>query len=87
MSNTTRHDFDLPSGQLCDCKACVVADGLYAVAAALQRLGNADASTPMGGMEALGAVVKDGMDGVAGAMDNVAGALDGVWTAVGRLKE
>lgn len=51
-----------------------VADGLFAIAEALSdltnavhRLGNADASTPYGGLEALGMVIRDAADRIAGA--------------------
>ena len=53
-----------------------VVDGLFAMARALDRvanaihrLGNADANTPMGGLEALGAVLKDGLAQIAIALN------------------
>ena len=39
-----------------------IADAMLAVARALNRLGNADATTPVGGLEALGAVLKDAIE-------------------------
>lgn len=54
-------------------------DSLAAVALAIDRLatqvkylGNADACTPMGGLEALGAVLKDGMSEIASAISETA---------------
>lgn len=56
-------------------EAANVVDGLFEcsralhrIADALQRLGNADASTPMGGLEALGAVHKEGYELLASAI-------------------
>jgi hypothetical protein len=71
----TRHDFDLPDGIPCTCDACVIADGLGEVARALIQLGNADASTPMGGLEGLGKALSDSLDNVAGALDGVGNAI------------
>jgi hypothetical protein len=42
-----------------------VADGLFAIAAAIKLLENANAATPM---EALGKVIKDGLDELAWSM-------------------
>lgn len=52
-----------------------VANGLFAIARALHRLGNADASTPMGGLEALGAAQKEGAERIASALDGVSSAI------------
>ena len=46
-----------------------IADGLFAIAKALHQLGNADASTPMGGLEALGAVIREGLQNMATAIE------------------
>ena len=46
-----------------------IADGLFAIAKALRDLGNADASTPMGGLEALGAVIREGLQNMATAIE------------------
>ena len=51
------------------------ANGLFSIAEALQRLGNADASTPMGGLEALGASIKNAGAKLAGSLDNIADAI------------
>ena len=53
-----------------------IEDSLLAIARALNRLGNADASTPMGGLEALGAVMKDGMSEIAASIECLAEAID-----------
>lgn len=54
-----------------------VVDGLFAIARnldgltrAIRDLGNADASTPMGAIEALGLVMKEGLDSVAAAIES-----------------
>lgn len=46
-----------------------IADGLNNIAQAIHRLGNADASTPYGGLEALGMQIEKAATIVAGAMD------------------
>ena len=45
-------------------------DAIYALARSIDRLGNADASTPMGGLEALGKVLSDSIDGLASTVEN-----------------
>ena len=50
-------------------------DGLRAIAHALHRLGNADASTPMGGLEALGKVIKESNERIAEAIGDLASAV------------
>jgi len=52
-----------------------IAAGLCDVANAIIRLGNADACTPMGGLEGLGAVLKEAMERHTDAMDSVATAI------------
>ena len=52
------------------------AEALLAVARAIDRLGNADAATPMGGLEALGAVMKEGSELIAAALNDIARAID-----------
>lgn len=49
--------------------------GFEALARSINRLGNADASTPMGGLEALGKCVLDSADRLASSLDNVADAI------------
>ncbi len=53
-----------------------IREGLESIAAALHRLGNADAGTPMGGLEALGKVLMDGLTEVASALHQIAEALN-----------
>jgi hypothetical protein len=48
------------------------ADATNNVAKALHKLGMADAATPMGAIESLGAVFKED---IARALDNIAGAI------------
>ena len=52
-----------------------IEDGLFAIAAsldrvahAIHRLGNADAMTPFGGMEALGMAITEAADRIASAL-------------------
>ena len=52
-----------------------MADALDGIALAIQRLGNADAATPFGGLEALGMVLKEGLDRVADSLMAVADAI------------
>ena len=47
---------------------CLVGS-IYAVARALRLLGNANAATPMGAIEALGAVVQEGFGDIARAIN------------------
>jgi hypothetical protein len=55
-----------------------VADGLFAVAAAIKLLGNADAATSMGGLEALGKVVREGFESLASSVSGIGFSLDGI---------
>jgi len=57
-------------------------EGLMAIARAIQRLGNADAGTPMGGLEALGAVNKEGYNKIAGSISELAEAIREVAAAL-----
>jgi hypothetical protein len=52
-----------------------VTDGLFAIADALRALGNADASTHFGAIEAFGMVVRDGMAAQSSAIAEVATAI------------
>lgn len=52
-----------------------LSDALRAIARSINNLGNADAATPMGGMEALGAVLSESLNGVAAALHDVAQAI------------
>lgn len=53
-----------------------VADALCEIAATLQRLGNGDAATPMGAIEALGKRLGEGLNSVAEAINNLASAVE-----------
>lgn len=57
-----------------------IADALFALADGLTRtlrdLGNGNAATPMGAIEAFGLVMKEAADGIAGAIQNVAEGMD-----------
>ena len=66
-----------------------IPNALMSVAHAIRDLGNADASTQMGGLEALGAVFKeiggqmgDSLESIATAIENVSGSLDDVARAI-----
>lgn len=50
------------------------------IASAIHRLGNADASTPMGAIEALGAVMERGFDSIA---DAIRSGLEQIADAIG----
>lgn len=52
-----------------------VTSALMFVGRAIDRLGNADAATPMGAIEAFGAVFKESVDGLAEAVRDVAQAI------------
>lgn len=52
-----------------------IAEALQSVARAIKYLGNGDAMTPMGGLEALGKVMSESIDGLAEAMREVAAAI------------
>ena len=47
-----------------------IADGLFAIAEALNNLGTANASTPMGAIEMLAKEVRDGSDRLASALSH-----------------
>ena len=51
-------------------------DAVRAVARSINNLGNADAATSMGGLEALGKVMSESLDRVADALRDVARAID-----------
>ncbi len=50
-------------------------EGLIEIARAINRLGNADAATSMGGLEALGKMIKEGDERIATSISDVAEAL------------
>ncbi len=49
--------------------------GLKALAYQVKYLGNGDASTPMGGLEALGVAIKEGCAEISGSLEAVAEAI------------
>ena len=55
--------------------------------AALLRLGNADASTPVGGLEAHGKVIQESLDGVARSLDGIAAVLNNVAQAIRETRD
>lgn len=46
----------------------VIADALFGLTGAVQRLGNGDASTDMGAIENLSKQVRDGLDGIGSSL-------------------
>ena len=52
-----------------------LAEAMQAVARAIRNLGNADAATPMGGLEALGKVLSESIDSLAASVSEVADAI------------
>ena len=59
---------DLPQSSIA---LLVLAEAVDNVAVSLNKLGNNDACTPMGGLEALGLVLKEGMSEMATAMSEI----------------
>ena len=59
-------------------------EAMDTIARAIRLLGNADAATPMGGLEALGAVIKEGDYNIAGAIESLADAIRDVAAALVR---
>ena len=70
LQSVNESDTNLEAANVVDA-LCKCARGLHRIADALQRLGNADANTPMGGLEALGAVHKEGYELLANAISEV----------------
>jgi hypothetical protein len=59
-------------------------EALAAIARAIHWLGNADAATPMGALEALGLAIKDGDDRIAESIGALAEAVHALAGAVAR---
>ncbi|MGE5618093.1 MAG: hypothetical protein ACM3US_02415 [Sphingomonadaceae bacterium] len=57
-------------------------EGLQAIAHAIKLLGNADAATPMGGLEALGKVILESNGAIADAISELAEAVNNVADAI-----
>lgn len=53
----------------------VLADAVGGLALQVRNLGNADAGTRMGGMEALGKVLSEAIDGLGGSISDAAAEL------------
>jgi hypothetical protein len=53
--------------------------GIADLARAVKLLGNADAATPMGAMEAFGLVMKDGLGGIASAIESITDPSQEKW--------
>jgi hypothetical protein len=60
-----------------------IVDAGQSIARALDRLGNADAGTPMGGLEAHGAVLLEAAEKISSALYDVAGAIREVAESIG----
>jgi|ERR1035437_9874478 uncharacterized protein Yka (UPF0111/DUF47 family) len=52
-----------------------IVDAMFAVSYQLKNLGNADAATPMGAIEALGKVIMESNSSIADAINNLADAV------------
>ena len=52
-----------------------VASAIGGLARAIDRLGNANAATPMGGLEVLGLTIREGMDDIAASLRMIAEAI------------
>jgi len=52
------------------------AEAITMVAQAIHRLGNAEASTPYGGLEALGMAIIESAEKIAGAIERLADAIE-----------
>lgn len=62
-------------------------DSLDGIARALRALGNADASTPMGGLEAHGLAIRQSLDRLTSAADGIADAIRAAGADVGAALE
>lgn len=52
-----------------------IVDAVLSIGRAIDRLGNADAATPMGAIEALGKAIHDGSERIAQSLDGLAEAI------------
>ncbi len=59
-----------------------IAHALFYIGYQLKQLGNADATTPMGALEALGKVLKENSEAQVGIIDCVADAIGGLAASV-----
>jgi len=58
-----------------------------AIIKAAKILGNGDAATNFGAIEAFGMAHRESMEGIAGALDNIARAIESLSYAVAALKD
>ena len=58
-------------------------DAIDGIARALRLLGNADAATPFGALEALGIALKDGLESIAAAIGEHSNSIDRLADAIG----
>jgi len=71
MSEALHCDCDIDDGTVSAHNLDCLVGSIHAVARALRLLGNADAATPMGAIEALGAVVEEGLLGTTSVIENI----------------
>ena len=79
-------DIDVSARALRDCfiddKERNLVDALFSIAYQLKQLGNGDAFTPMGALEALGSVLKEAIESHAGQAEQIADALNRIASAM-----
>lgn len=59
-----------------------IVDAVFALSRAIKWLGNADAATPMGGLEAHGVAMKESAETIASALMEVATSINGLAVAI-----
>lgn len=64
-----------------------ITDAILKVAYQLKSLGNGDAATPMGAIEVLGAVHKEGMESIASSLSDIADAIRDVSVSLDMIKD
>lgn len=63
-----------------------IVDAVNRLARAITNLGNADAATPMGGMEALGKAMQDSANSIESGMESIATAINNLTDAIDRSR-
>lgn len=86
LARAIKQTFMSPNENDSNYEAANVVDGLYSVARALHALGNGNAATHMGGMEALGKAVLDSSEQIASAMGGIADAISDLADAIRESK-
>jgi len=71
MSEALHCDCDIDDGTVSEHNLDCLVGSIHAVARALRLLGNANAATSMGAIEALGAVVEEGLLGITSVIENI----------------